>query len=290
MREYFRYFRWLYIIFAAVLLIFGILTAGRSITAGAVYYDRTNTECTTTERVFDYGDVLTDKEEDKLRTLIDKRQGQIGCDIVLVTLNESLKEYARAIDSSVSYDEFVKIYAEQFYDEYNFGYDKPGGDGILLVDNWYREDDGGIYTWIYDDGKVRTDYSETDLNGLIDNMLRYVESDPYRAYKTYVEDFYRGMMGMSVVHVNIPRWATFIVGIIAAIFFVALNWRAKKGKKTTVAATYVEGMEPHFSVREDRFLRKSVVKHKIESNNSSGGGSRGSGGSSGNSGGVGRRR
>ena len=92
MREYFRYFRWLYIIFAAVLVIFGLLTAGHTITAGVVYYDRANTECTTTERVFDYGDVLTDKEEDKLRRLIDKRQKQTGCDIVLVTLDESLKE------------------------------------------------------------------------------------------------------------------------------------------------------------------------------------------------------
>ena len=290
MREYFRYFRWLYIILAAVLLIYGLLTAGHAIVASAAYYDRTNTECTTSERVFDYGDILTDREEDKLRTLIDKRQKQTGCDIVLVILNESLAEYTKAMNSNMSYDQFVKIYAEQFYDEHNFGYNQPHGDGILLVDNWYREDDGRIYSWLYNEGKVRTTYSDADLNGLMDSVYRYVESNPYRAYKAYVNDFYHGMIGMNAVHANIPRWSAFIIGTISAVIFIVCNWRAKRGKKTTLATTYVEGMEPHFSVREDRFLRKSVVKHKIKSDSSRGGSSRSSGGGARNSGGVGRSR
>lgn len=283
MKEYFRYFRWLYIIFAALFLIFGLLTAGHTIAAGAAYYDRTNTECTTTERVFDYGDVLTDKEEDKLRELIDKRQMQTGCDIVLVTLNESLEEYTKAMNSNVSYDQFVVLYAQQFYDEHNFGYDKPDGDGVILIDNWYRENDGKIYTCLYTVGKVKAAYSDADIDHLLDNVYRYVESNPYRAYKTYVNDFYHDMMGMNVVHMNIPGWATVIVGIISAVIFVICNWKAKRGVKTTAATTYVDGMEPRFSVRQDRFLRKSVVKHKIESN-SSGGGSRGGGGGSSHSG------
>ena len=289
MKEYFRYFRWLYIIFVAVLLIFGLLTAGHTITAGAVYYDRTNTECTTAERVFDYGDVLTDKEEDKLRTLIDKRQKQTGCDIVLVTLDESLKEYARAIDPNVPYDKFVKVYAEEFYDEHNFGYNKPDGDGVIMVDNWYREDDGRIYTWLYAVGKVKEAYSDADIDHLLDNVYRYVESNPYRAYKTYVNDFYHDMLGINVVHVNIPRWVTAVVGMISAVIFMICNWKSKRGAKTTAATTYVAGMEPHFGVREDRFLRKSVVKHKIESG-SSGSGSHGGGGGSSHSGGGGHSR
>lgn len=278
MREYFRYFKWLYIIFAAVLLIFGLLTAGHAIAAGAAYYDRTNTKCTTTERVFDYGDVLTDKEEDKLRTLIDKRQKQTGCDIVLVTLNESLEEYTKAMNSNVSYDQFVKIYTEQFYDEHNFGYDKSDGDGIILVDNWYREDDGKIYTCLYTGGKVKAAYSDEEIDYLLDNVYRYVEGNPYRAYKVYANDFYHDMMGMNVVPVNIPRWITVAIGIISLVIFVACNWKAKRGKKTTVATTYVEAMEPHFDVRKDRFLRKSVVRHKMKSNSS--GGNHGSGGGS----------
>ena len=281
MREYFRYFKWLYIIFAAVLLLFGFLTAGHAITAGIANYERTNTECTTTERVFDYGDVLTDQEENKLRKLIAKREKQTGCDIVLVTLKESLKDYARAIEPNVRYSEFVRVYAEEFYEDNNFGYNKANGDGVILVDNWYREDDGKIYTWFCTTGKVKDAYSDADIDHILDNVYVYVESNPYRAYKTYVNDFYHDMMGINVVHINVPKFIPWLIGIISAVIFIACNWRAKKGAKTTTATTYVNGMEPRFRVREDRFLRKSVTQHKIESSSGGGGGGHSGGGHSG---------
>lgn len=290
MREYFRYFKWLYIIFAVLLLLFGFLTAGHSILASAADYKRTNTECTTTERVFDYGDVLTDKEEEKLRQLIAKREKQTGCDIVLVTLKESLKDYAREIDPSVTYDKFVKIYAEEFYEEHNFGYNKSNGDGVILVDNWFREDDGRIYTWFCTTGKVKSAYSAEDIDHILDNVYRYVERNPYRAYKTYVNDFYHDMIGINMIHMNVPGIVPWFIGIITAGIFVLINWKSKRGAKTTTASTYVDGKEPQFRVREDRFLRKSVVHHKIES--SSGGGSHGGGhsGGGGSHGGGGHSR
>ena len=292
MREYFRYFKWLYIIFAAVLLLFGLLTAGHAITAGIASYKRTNTECTTTERVFDYGDVLTDQEENKLRKLIAKREKQTGCDIVLVTLKESLKDYARAIEPNVRYSEFVRVYAEEFYEDNYFGYNKANGDGVILVDNWYREDDGKIYTWFCTTGKVKDAYSDADIDHILDNVYVYVESNPYRAYKTYVNDFYHDMMGINVVHINVPRFIPWLAGIIASVIFIACNWRAKRGAKTTTATTYVNGMEPRFRVREDRFLRKSVTQHKIESSSGGGGGGghSGGGGGGGSHGGGGHSR
>lgn len=292
MREYFRYFKWLYIIFAVLLLLFGFLTAGHSILASAADYKRTNTECTTTERVFDYGDVLTDKEEEKLRQLIAKREKQTGCDIVLVTLKESLKDYAREIDPSVTYDKFVKIYAEEFYEEHNFGYNKSNGDGVILVDNWFREDDGRIYTWFCTTGKVKSAYSAEDIDHILDNVYRYVERNPYRAYKTYVNDFYHDMIGINMIHMNVPGIVPWFIGIITAGIFVLINWKSKRGAKTTTASTYVDGKEPQFRVREDRFLRKSVVQHKIQSNSGSGGGGghSGGGGGGGSHGGGGHSR
>lgn len=292
MREYFRYFKWPYIILALLLLLFGLLTAGHAVIAGAANYKRTNTECTTTERVFDYGDVLTDKEEDKLRNLIAKREQQTGCDIVLVTLKESLKDYAREIDPNVSYSEFVRIYAEEFYEDHNFGYNRANGDGVLLVDNWYREDDGRIYTWFCTTGKVKNAYSDADIDHILDNVYRYVESNPYRAYKTYVNDFYHDMLGINAVHLNVPGFAPWLAGIIAAVIFILINWRSKRGAKTTTATTYVEGRKPQFRIREDRFLRKFVTQHKIESSSSGGhgGGHSGGGGGGGSHGGGGHSR
>ena len=103
MREYFRYFKWLYIVLAAAALLTVVLHTGHGALAKAMDYQRTNTQCVTDERVFDKADVLTDKEEEKLRRLIAKREKQTGCDIVLVTLNEPLAEYAREIINSVNH-------------------------------------------------------------------------------------------------------------------------------------------------------------------------------------------
>lgn len=284
MKEYFRYFKWMYIILGVILLLFGFISGGHWAISNAVNYQRTNTSCTTKERVFDYGDVLTDREEEKLRSLIAKREKQTGCDIVLITLQESLKEYAREIEPHVSYDEFVRVYAEEFYESHNFGYDKPNGDGVLLVDNWFREDDGKIYTWFCTTGKVKDAYSDTEIDHILDNVYRYVEHDPYRAYKTYVNDFYHDMIGVQLFNLYVPAGVPWIIGIISAVIFILSNGRSKRGARTTTATTYVDGMEPRFRVREDRFLRKSVVKHRIESSSSghshSGGGGHSSGGRS----------
>lgn len=290
MKEYFRYFKWMYIILGAVLILYIFIRVGHGAVSGAANYQRTNTECTTDERVFDYGDVLTDKEEDKLRSLIAKREKQTGCDIVLVTLEESLKDYAREIDPYVDYDEFVRIYAEAFYEECRFGYDKPNGDGVLLVDNWFREDDGRIYTWFCTTGKVKEAYSASQIDHILDNVYRYVEHDPYRAYKTYVDEFYHDMMGTRMFNVYVPAWVPWVVGFISAVIFVLCNRRSKRGKKTTTATTYVDGMAPEFKIREDRFLRKSVVQRKIQTSSSGGHGGGHSGGGGGSHGGGGHSR
>lgn len=290
MKEYFRYFKWMYIILGVAAILYIFISVGHSVLSGAANYQRTNTECTTDERVFDYGDVLTDKEEDKLRSLIAKREKQTGCDIVLITLQESLKDYAREIDPHVPYDEFVRVYAEAFYEENNFGYDKPNGNGVLLVDNWFREDDGRIYTWFCTTGKVKEAYNASQIDHILDNVYRYVEHDPYRAYKTYINDFYHDMMGIRMFNVYVPAWVPWIVGIISAVIFILCNRRSKRGAKTTTATTYVDGMEPEFKIREDRFLRKSVVQRKIQTSSSGGHGGGHSGGGGGSHGGGGHSR
>lgn len=293
MKEYFRYFKWIYILLAVTALLFVVLYAGHSLIASAGAHERTNTACATTERVFDYGDVLTDKEEDKLRSLIAKREKQTGCDIVLVTLNESLKDYARKIDPYVDYDEFVRIYAERFYEEQGFGYDEPNGDGVLLIDNWYREDDGHIYTWFCTTGKAKDEYSDRDIDHILDNVYRYVEKNPYRAYKTYVNDFYHDMVGLHAFHPGSPGVIPWIAGIVAAVAFIGCHLKSASGARTVTAETYVHGGKAGFRVREDRFLRKSVTQHRIQtSSGGSGGGGEGShsGGGGGSHGGGGHSR
>ena len=290
MREYFRYFKWLYIVLVAVAILTVVLHAGHWGLARTLNYQRTNTECVTDERVFDNADVLTDKEEEKLRSLIAKREKQTGCDIVLVTLDEPLKEYARSVEPGVISEEYVRVYAEQRWENDGFGYDRPDGDGVMLVDNWSREDDGMIHTWLCTTGRAMDAYYVEDVDHLLDNVYRYVEKNPYRAYRTYVNDFYHDMMGWNVSHLTVPGFVPWLAGIIAAAIFAAINWRSKEGKKTTTATTYVAGREPVFRVSQDRFLRKTVTKRKIQTSSGGHGGGGSHGGGGGHHGGGGHSR
>ncbi len=269
MKQYFRYFRWLFAFTVVMALCYGGICLLHSMQTKP---ERTNQESLTSQRVFDYGDVLSDEEEEKLSRLIAKREKQTGCDIVLVTLNESLKEYAREKEAHVPYHEFVRVYAEEFYDYHAFGYDKPIGDGVLLVDNWFREDDGRIYTWLTTVGKAKDKYTSARTDHLLDEVYRYIEKDPYLAYQAYINGFYHDMAGSGLFTFSLPYWLPAAAALLSMIGFVALHWSGKKGEKTVVPSTYVNG-SPQIYKREDVFINKIVTRRHIQRSNGGSGGS-----------------
>lgn len=278
MKEWLRYFRVWFLICAIVIVVF---IAWRGVSGkGASGAQRVNAVCTETERVFDFADVLSDEEEESLRKLIAKREKQTQCDIVLVIMNESLEEYARRYDAYASGNEYAMIKADNFYDEYGFGWNKykesDDGDGVLLLDNWYRESDGKVYTWFSTSGKAERAYSNARIDHLLDEVYEYVETNPYKAYRAYVETFYRDMTGNAGM--NVPWPVVLLVPLVAAVVFVLLNLSGKEGKKTTQVTTYLEGGRPEFTVNRDRFLRKTTTKRRIQTSSGSGGHGGGGGG------------
>ena len=195
MKGYLKYFRVYFIIILVLAVVFILLSLVKPGEKQAV---RSNTECTTTERVFDYADKLTEKEENNLRELIARREKETGCDIVLVTLDESLEEYAKGYEDrlgSLQPYQYTMVYADNFYDEHMFGYNKPQGDGVLLLDNWYRESDGSVYSWLSTCGKAQDRFSSSMIDDLLNEALEDVESNPYKAYTKYVNLFYSDMTG-----------------------------------------------------------------------------------------------
>ncbi len=274
MKEYLRYFRFWFLALGIAALVWLVVFVGNRALDETT--ERTNTECTTTERVFDFGEALTEEEENRLREQIAEREEQTGADIVIVTLNESLEEYARSYDPYADYSEFTMIYADNFYDENKFGYNKPVGDGILLLDNLYREDDGKVYTWLCTTGKVEDRYSVGMIDSILDLFYEYVDSDPYRAYSEFIDRFYRDMTGNDSL--EIPWYMAPFAAFIVTIIFAAVNLTSAKGRKTTNTRSYVNGGKPDIRRKEDIFLRKSVTSRTIETSSSSGGGHSSGGG------------
>lgn len=286
MKRFLKSFKVCFIVLGVLIVLYLGLTGMHSVVGNLKNGDRQNTECTTAERVFDEADVLSDKEEEKLRKLIAKREKQTGCDIVLVTLNESLRDYAYERQEYVAEDKYVMIYADDFYDEHMFGYDKPQGNGVLLLDNLYREDDGWAYSWLCTTGKAERKYSNSMIDHLLEKSYRWSKISPYQGYKAYINQFYHDMNGFGVVNINFSVPIIVILSLALAVGFVLCNMGSEAGKKTTTAKTYVRGGKVRIAHREDRFIRKSVAQHKIQTNSGGGGHSGGGGGHHVSGGGV----
>ena len=298
MRDYFHFFKIPFIIIGILALTTLAIVFVKKGDALKAVSSEGNTERTTMERVFDYADKLTDAEEEALRASIREAEEETKCDIVVVTLNESLVEYAAQYEDkigTVPVSECVMVYADNFYDEHKFGYNEPYGDGVLFLDNWYRESDGYVYSWMSTSGRAEDTYSSAMIDETLDDALYYVEDDPYRAYSTLVELFRKRMSlsetaGYSQFTLLNPYFI--IIGaLIIALIFMFVNFSSKKGKRTTTDRTYVAGGNPSFRRREDRFLYKNVTRQRIErSSGSSGGGGHHHSSSGRSHGGGGHRR
>lgn len=269
MKQYFNYFKIPFIL-ALVGLIPTIVCL--IIQANRPLHTRTNTECTTTERVFDYAGRLSASEEQELRDLIAELEPQIGCDLIVVVLDESLQGYAEDRASywgNVPMSQYTMIYGADFYDDHKFGFNKPIGDGIIFVDNWFREADGRVYSRLNAFEAAQEKFPASVIEDLLDDALEDVEDDPIGAYKKVVTLSAR-RMGMRGIPVNTS--VIFVVACIITAAYLGVNLAHKKGKKTTTNKTYVKGGKPQYLRREDVFLNKTLVTHTISSNSGGGGG------------------
>lgn len=245
-------------------------------------YVRTNEVCPE-ERVFDYADKLSDDEEEALREKIADGEAGTGCDIVIVILEESLEEYALSYEEVIGPVEpyqYTMVFADNFYDEHQFGFNKPVGDGIILVDNWYREWDGGLYNWISTSGRVYDHYSESMIEDLTNAFIEEVEVDAASAYGLFVdmvaEEMGAGRTGGGDSF--IPVWLILIAAAAVSLIFFFVNYGGRKGNKTVEAATYVKTGKPDIREKEDQFLTKTITKRKIPTSSGGSGSSGGRGG------------
>lgn len=290
MKKFVQIFKIPLIIFA-VFFVVGIICKITTDNRPKVEFVRNNTQCTTKERVFDYADKLTDEEEKALKVKIKEAEQLCGIDIVVVTLDETLEDYAKSYESIIGYVEpyeYTMVFADNFYDENMFGFDKPHGDGIIFVDNWYRESDGGVYSWLSTSGKAIEELTTDNVEFILDMALDYVEDDPAYAYTYLVELVADYMDPTSTLGSELGGGISVLIGLVAGLIFFLVNRGGKKGKKTVDSKAYVKSEKANILERQDVFITKTVTRRKIETQSSGGGVHRSAGGHS--HGGGGHRR
>lgn len=271
-RQYLHYFRFWFMIIGVLAVACIVLAVVRR---GGKGVPRTNQDAPA-ERVYDYADVLTDQEEEKLRRHIAETEKSLGIDIVLVTIDYSV-EGKEAMEQhglrSSDWERNMRDIADDFWDYNRYGYNKGfEGDGVLLLHNWYPGQNG---EHLSTSGKVEMAFSMGDINRVLDAVDAYYDTDPYRAYMAYV-DAVKRLMGNSLP--DIPWAAVIFMPIVIAVVYGLGHINQKKAQKTTGVTTYVAGGKPQLKDSTDTFIRKNVVTRKIETG---GGGAARSGGGGG---------
>ncbi len=266
-KQYFKYFRVWFIILGCLILVSAVMMGSKLLKKTDTTERRNHS--VPPERVFDYADVLTDSEEVALGEYIAECEIKAQIDIVLVTISEDVEK------NGYSWESAMMNYADDFYDHNNYGYNTVHGDGVLLLDNWYDNQEG---SWLSTCGSVYERFGDYEIDSILDEVYYEVEDNPYKAYKAYVTMVTDYMNDASV---SIPWFIVIFVPAIVALVYAFSHLHQKAAANTTTASTYVTGGKPEMRVKRDDFIRKNVVTRHIQTN---------SGGSSGRSGGGGGHR
>lgn len=246
---------------------------------------RSNEDCMTNERVFDYADKLSDSEEETLRSDIEELENLVGMDVVIVTVdqNTDLSEFgASAIGGDIEYN--TKEIAEKICDTYRFGWEewpdgtylngKDASTSVVIVANWQPTD---RYVYLCTSGKARKRISDSKAVSITKYGGKKLREDPFTGFERILKKTKSAMKssGGGINFLSGPICA--LVALVAAIIFFAVNYSKKAGKDTTTASTYSKGNAEVLD-RRDIFIRKEVHSVKIQSDSGSSGSSGGGGG------------
>lgn len=273
MKNYFRYFR-IWFIITGIIVFFTVFVAaimlfGSNSVRQNNFADK--------ERVFDYADVLTDSEEQNLRKYIAECEKKGHFDIVLITINRPVEyEYP-------SWDYAMMNIADDAYDNGMYGWNRKYGDGALLLDNWYEDENGSQKgSWLSTSGKMEENIGSWEESLVFREMDAYIDSNPYMAYRAAIGKLTEfSKHGAGYENFGSYYLGSFVISLFVAISYGVVCMNQSKPKDTTTARTYVENGKPDIRSHADTFIRKSLTSHKIQS--SSGGGGGGGGRSGGGS-------
>lgn len=238
------------------------------------------------QKIYDFSNVLTDEEEQKLTERMHKFTEKYKIDIVILTDNYQYTE-----------DSQNTTFATDFYDYNDFGINYEKYDGVMLFRNTYEQNPyfdaysfGNAQLYFYDTRLSNTlDYIYDDIhskayysgfNKFIDKMEEYYNEGKLTDYyvdesgflqKQKTASYYLKMIGLSMI----------IALVITGIIIYTLIKKNKMVLKATKATVYMNKEKSKITNVQDNFITSNTTSYVISSDTSSGGGHSSSGGSSG---------
>lgn len=241
------------------------------------------------EKVYDFADILSDSEEKEIYKKIKNFISAYDVDMVFVTTDFS---YSDDIDN--------EDYAADFYDFNDFGLDYEHYDGIIIYRNAYSSDP---YYAIYFFGDVQLYFNSDRRDDLLDDIYDTFHSKKYvsgidRAISIISSNINSGIphsnrymyvdeMGFLKSHYHVPVVTCFVFSsIITFIVILVLVKKNKMVKKAATAFDYLGKDTIKYTEKTDKFIRSHTSSYTVSS--SSGGGHSGGGHSGGGHSGGGR--
>lgn len=240
------------------------------------------------EKVYDFSDVLTDEEESKLKEKAIEFLNETGIELIIVTINETYS------------DQRIEDFADDFFDFNDFGItDKSKSyDGILAIRNtnnynrYYYISTSGIGQMYFTNSRV-----DNILDDMYDNMhydnyyegfLDFIESSKYN-YKKGIPSKYKDCYvdemgdlhdkngklvswekGVYVMPIIPALIIAFIVSLIVMLIMISKN---KMVKKAVNAKDYLDENSINYTKRQDTFVSTHTSSYRISSSSGGGGGS-----------------
>jgi len=273
--QYIKSFLWLFIILG-ILCVGALITLVKNMMADPNTVLVRNNSVSPKERVFDYADIFSPEEEQALRNEIGEIEGEIGCDIIIVSISQMVEGAEAAQTYGYRYNDWdynMRDLADDFYDNNNYGFNAPHGDGVLFLTNDLQGQKG---TWLSTSGKAEMKMSSEDIDQVLTQIDNYLIPDPddnYRAHLAGIRAFQKKMnrnekqeMGETIYLV------AFIAPIVIGIVFFLANFKSKEGSVTVTASTYLDKKGANMYNQKDIFINKEVTKRHIDTSSSGGGG------------------
>ncbi|WP_454193057.1 TPM domain-containing protein [Paenibacillus sp. Marseille-Q7038] len=209
--------------------------------------------------IYDEAALLTQEQVDRLNAMANEYGAERNTDIIIyTTLNEE--------------DIDVEVLTEDFYDEHAPGYDRPHGNAVILtLDMKNRHINlAGFYKGL--------DYlNDSRLDQIRNKISPDISYGNYElAFENYILTVHEFMEHRPGVLFNI--WFQLSVSLGIGALVVGIMAYRSGGRITVNRQTYEDASTSGILDRQDRYLRTTVTKRKIERNNNGGPGGGGGGG------------
>ncbi|KOP65392.1 hypothetical protein AMS62_09080 [Bacillus sp. FJAT-18019] len=217
--------------------------------------------------IFDDANLLSSEDRNELNAMANKYGAERETDIMILTVDR------------VENDDYEQ-WTEGFYDEYAPGYDKPHGNTVILT-IVMDSSDGDRFVHLEGYYKAEKYLDPDRLTKIRSKITPALSRGDYKqAFEKYIKTAHRYMgfePDRNPDNILFNIW--FQLGTAAAIGAVAVGIMAYRsgGRVTVNSRTYADDSTSGILDQQDRYIRTTVTKRKIERNTGSGSGG-GSGG------------